>query len=151
MACSSWRNSFLSEEEIEILWHWVSCLNPRISEYSSSDLSVNKYKHKIQKNLWRRAVLQGRWSKRYCLKKYLLQVLSIWNGILNVAICTVKKALLMLASSSSNAFPGKCFVQYKLMLNFTCRSLSGIRSALVAAAASEPEANERGSAEDFSY
>ena len=104
MSCSSWRNSFLSEEEIEILRHWVSCLNPRISEFSSSDLSVNKYKHKIQKNLWRRAVLQGRWSKRYCLKKYLLQVLSIWNWILNAAIAYSKKG-----SAHACQWQFKCF------------------------------------------
>jgi len=40
----------------------------------------------------------------YCLKKYLLQVLAIWNWILSVA-------------NNSNAFPGKRFVQYKLILN----------------------------------
>ena len=54
-----------------------------------------------------------------------------FDWYINVAICTVKKVLLMLASDSSNAFPGKCFVQCKLILNFTCRSLSDIRSALV--------------------
>ena len=49
-----------------------------------------------------------RWSTRsYAsnpLKKYLLQALAIWNWILSVA-------------NSSNAFPGKYFVQYKLILN----------------------------------
>ena len=39
-----------------------------------------------------------------CLKKYLLQVLVIWNWILSVA-------------NSSNVSPGKHFVQYKLILN----------------------------------
>ena len=127
----------------------MSSLNPRISEFSNSALSVNKYKHNSKETLATRC-LAGSLVKTLLSQEIF--VTSVVDLKLNSGCGHMyRKKVLMLASGISNAFPGKCFVQYKLMLNFTYRSLSGIRSALVAAAASEPEANERGSAEDFSY
>ena len=50
----------------EVLSHYLLCL-----DCPSSDDSVNIYKHKF-KNVWRRTVLLGRWSKLYCLKRYYI-------------------------------------------------------------------------------
>ena len=83
-------------------------VNSPLSEQDVNWSNVNKYTNKKIKKKHlptrqRRAVLQGCWSKLYCLKKYLLQVLAIGKWSVSVA-------------KGSNAFPGKYFAPYKLQV-----------------------------------
>ena len=68
-----------------------------------TNTQTKKFKKKHLPTRQRRAVLQGGWSKLYCLKKYLLQVLAIGKWSVSVA-------------KGSNAFPGKYFAPYKLQV-----------------------------------
>ena len=111
--CNSVKGCVLWPEWLVYLFHlWKQDVN-----FSNA----NKYK------TFGDALSCGVAGQNFIFLRYLLQVLVIW--ILNVA-------------NSSNTFPGKYFVQFKLKLNyliktytagfnFTCRSLSAIRSKLV--------------------
>ena len=67
------------------------------------------------KNLWRCAVLQGRWPKILLLQEIF--VTSVVDLKLKSECCHMYRSkTLCLEGDSSNAFPRKCFVQYKLYL-----------------------------------
>ena len=106
-----------------------------MSDCSSSNDSVNVTQNlstcTFGKGLSRKVAGQNFW---YCLKKYLLQV--FFDLKLNSKCGHMyRKKRLCLQGGSSIGFPGKCFVEYKLMLNLFYRmkhnELPGIHRQIV--------------------
>ena len=98
---------------------------------SNDSVSVTENLSTFGEELSRKVAGPNVW---YCLKKYLLQV--FFDLKLNTKCDHMyHKKRLCLQDGSSDAFPGKCFVQYKLMLNLFYRmkhnELSGIHCRIV--------------------
>ena len=98
---------------------------------SNDSVSVTENLSTFGEELSRKVAGPNVW---YCLKKYLLQV--FFDLKLNSKCGHMYHTKrLCLQDDSSNAFPGKCFVQYKLMLNLFYRikhnELPGIHRRIV--------------------
>ena len=80
---------------------------------ANDSINVTQNLSAFSEELSRKVAGQNFW---YCLKKYLLQV--FFDLKLNSKCGHMyHKKRLCLQGDSSIGFPGKCFVQYKLMLN----------------------------------